>query len=232
MHAKPSKTSTGYTSNFKHMSLINQALRKAQQQRTPNRETTPADQTRAPQQNNYPQRSSTPKPGLLIGLIVGIAVLIGLVAGLTIIVLRNAPAPSAQPATAPVAAPAISQPALQPLTAAQPSTAPIQTSNSGSPSVLDELRQARQAAEAKAAEDTLATKKTAAQPSQDIIKWLSKARVSGVRLSGSGNKVILNNKAYSVGDTVNLALGLKVLIILEKRILFVAPNGKKYMKQI
>lgn len=214
------------------MSLINQALRKAQQQRTPNRETTPADQTGAPQQNNYPQRSSTLKPGLLIGLIVGIAVLIGLVAGLTIIVLRNDPAPAAQQATAPVAAPAFSQPALQPLTAAQPSSAPVQTSNSGSPSVLDELRQARQAAEAKAAEDTLATKKTAAQPSQDIIKWLSKARVSGVRLSGSGNKVILNNKAYSVGDTVNLALGLKVLIIQEKRILFVAPNGKKYMKQI
>jgi hypothetical protein len=38
--------------------------------------------------------------------------------------------------------------------------------------------------------------------------------------------------SYSVGETVNLGLGLKVLIIQEKRILFIDPNGKKYLKQV
>ncbi len=37
---------------------------------------------------------------------------------------------------------------------------------------------------------------------------------------------------YSVGETVNVGLALKVLSIQEKRILFIDANGKKYLKQI
>ncbi len=109
--------------------------------------------------------------------------------------------------------------------------------------MLNDLRIARVAAEAKAAADAtsakqveaakqLAATKAAAKPSQDIIQWLGKSKISGVRLSTSGNKVILNNNAYLVGETVNVGLGLKVLIIQEKRILFIDPNGKKYLKQL
>ncbi|MFQ3224053.1 MAG: hypothetical protein ACI8Z5_000295 [Lentimonas sp.] len=242
------------------MSLINQALRKAQNQRTPNRPATAADH--ANDANQGYKTASTGKPGLLIGLVAGIALLIGLVAGLTIVVLRKEPAPVAQQATipaaarttqvGPVATAAPSHPALQPLAPAP--QAPTQAVEQNSPSVLDELRIARQAAEAKAATDAaaaaLATKqaveaeavalaakqaaaaKAAAKPSQDIIHWLAQAKISGVRISGSASKVILNNKAYSIGDTVHVALGLKVLIIQEKRILFTDAKGKKYLKQL
>ena len=72
------------------MSLINQALRKAQHQRTPNRTATAADNASAPS-SNY--AASTSNPGLVIALVAGIALLIGLVAGLTIVVLRKDPAP-------------------------------------------------------------------------------------------------------------------------------------------
>jgi hypothetical protein len=81
---------------------------------------------------------------------------------------------------------------------------------------------AKQAAEARAA----------AKPSQDIVTWLSHAKVTGVRLSANSSKVILNNKGYIVGETVNFKLGIKVLAIQENRILFVDSNGKKYLKQI
>lgn len=223
------------------MSLINQALRKAQQQRTPSRPATAADHASA-SPTNY--RGNSNQSGLLIGLVAGIALLIGLVAGLTIVVLRKDPAPVTQqaatlPALVKQIAPAT--PVIQPL--APPTPAPTQPLEQGSPSVLNDLRLARVAAEAKAAADAtsakqveaakqLAATKAAAKPSQDIIQWLGKSKISGVRLSTSGNKVILNNKAYSVGETVNLGLGLKVLIIQEKRILFIDPNGKKYLKQV
>lgn len=227
------------------MSLINQALRKAQQQRTPSRTATAADHASA-SPTNY--RGNSNQSGLLIGLVAGIALLIGLVAGLTIVVLRKDPAPVTQqaatlPALVKQIAPAtpVFQPLAPPL--APPTPAPTQPLEQGSPSVLNDLRLARVAAEAKAAADAtsakqveaakqLAATKAAAKPSQDIIQWLSKSKISGVRLSTSGNKVILNNKAYSVGETVNLGLGLKVLIIQEKRILFIDPNGKKYLKQL
>lgn len=223
------------------MSLINQALRKAQQQRTPSRPATAADHASA-SPTNY--RVNSNQSGLLIGLVAGIALLIGLVAGLTIVVLRKDPAPVTQQAAtlpAPVKQIAPATPVFQPL--APPTPAPTQPLEQGSPSVLNDLRLARVAAEAKAAADAtsakqieaakqLAATKAAAKPSQDIIQWLGKSKISGVRLSTSGNKVILNNKAYSVGETVNLGLGLKVLIIQEKRILFIDPNGKKYLKQV
>ena len=223
------------------MSLINQALRKAQQQRTPSRPATAADHASA-SPTNY--RGNSNQSGLLIGLVAGIALLIGLVAGLTIVVLRKDPAPVTQQAAtlpAPVKQIAPATPVFQPL--APPTPAPTQPLEQGSPSVLNDLRLARVAAEAKAAADAtsakqieaakqLAATKAAAKPSQDIIQWLGKSKISGVRLSTSGNKVILNNKAYSVGETVNLGLGLKVLIIQEKRILFIDPNGKKYLKQV
>ena len=223
------------------MSLINQALRKAQQQRTPSRPATAADHASA-SPTNY--RGNSNQSGLLIGLVAGIALLIGLVAGLTIVVLRKDPAPVTQQAAtlpAPVKQIAPATPVFQPL--APPTPAPTQPLEQGSPSVLNDLRLARVAAQAKAAADAtsakqveaakqLAATKAAAKPSQDIIQWLGKSKISGVRLSTSGNKVILNNKAYSVGETVNLGLGLKVLIIQEKRILFIDPNGKKYLKQV
>jgi rRNA maturation endonuclease Nob1 len=231
------------------MSLINQALRKAQHQRTPNRPATAADHANASPSPSY-NTANTSKPGLLIGLVAGIALLIGLVAGLTIVLLRSEPAPAIQQAAssaiAPVA-PAVSPPALQPLSPALQATPPAQLVEQNRPSVLEELRTARQAAEAKAAAEAGAAKqaaaaalaakqaaeaKAAAKPSQDIIQWLAKSKISGVRLSGSASKVILNNKAYSVGDTVNASLGLKVLIVQEKRILFIDSNGKKYLKQV
>ena len=66
----------------------------------------------------------------------------------------------------------------------------------------------------------------------NIIHFVTVFQTSTETKTGSRSKVILNNKAYSVGDTVNLRLGLKILIIQEKRLLFIDANGKKYMKQL
>jgi hypothetical protein len=204
------------------MSLINQALRKAQRDRSPNRMASPAERTAAPESAYTP--SNGMPPGLVLGLVAGIALLIGLVAGLLVVVLQKDPAPIQQaiaPATQAVAVEAITR-----------ATALTQTVTRKQPSVLEELRIARQAAEAKAAAEAVAAEKAAAKPGQNIISWLSAATVSGIRLSDTGNKVILNNKSYVAGESVNYALGIKVLVIQEERILFIDANGKKYMKQL
>ena len=230
------------------MSLINQALRKAQRDRTPNRMAPPSENSAMPDQVRTAGNGMN--TNLVIGLVAGFASLIGLVVGLMFVVLQKDPAPVPHPAPsvavtqAPQPATVPAQPLAAPTTPALiPAPAPTAPVATESPSLLEELRIAREAAEAKAAAEAaearkveaaaLAAKaKAAAGPSKDIIKWLETATISGVRLSESGSKVILNNKSYAVGDIVNFGLGLKVLIIQQQRVLFIDANGKKYLKQL
>lgn len=238
------------------MSLINQALRKAQRDRTPHRM---AETGSNGPSANAPSGASGMKPGLLIGLIVAVALLLGLVSGLSIVLLKgNDAAPAARqastttqepatPATAPTppvestaATPEKIEP-IAPATASSNQAPPIESETT--PPVVAELRKAREAAEAKAAAEAKlaeaeakaadeAAARAAAEPSREIIEWLTQSKVTGVMLSETNSKIILNGNTYAVGEYVNYALGLKVMIVQEKRILFVDENGKKYMKRL
>ena len=248
------------------MSLINQALKKAQHDRSGT--TAPPPMNTAENQRQHAHEMANAdrslKPGLIIGLVVAIAVLVGLVAGLTLALLKEQPAvpqlaatPTPQalkPASASAETPALPVPSA---TAPQLSTPPIATiSSKTSPSsdTLEELRLAREAAEAKArteaevarkAEEAreaaeLAARKAAEQqaaiakadPSEEIIQWLGQSTINGVRLSESGSKVLLNGRSYGVGEHVNFKLKLKVMAIREKLVLFVDQTGKKYLKRL
>ncbi|MGJ8639286.1 MAG: hypothetical protein ACSHYA_07815 [Opitutaceae bacterium] len=236
------------------MSLINQALRKAQQDRTPKRMAPPGGQPESGSIPAQPAPNSGMKPGIIIGLIVVVALLIGVIAGLSVVVFKDAPSAPEQakePTTPIVASETIRQPEATPAPLTPPAPSPKvaqpTTHTDPTPPVIDELRIAREAAEAKAAEQARLAKEAEAariaaeaekariaeaKPSQDIITWLSTAKISGVRLSENDSKVILNGKAYSAGESVHLSFGLKVFIIQEKRVLFIDSNGKKYMKRI
>ncbi len=255
------------------MSLINQALRKAQRDRTPNRMVQPGEQPAAGGYAATPASDLGMKPSLMIGLIIMVALLIGVITGLSIVLFKDSPAPIAtidQPSPPPLASPPADTPsAITPSTPAATQPTSNTVTPETTPSVIDELRIAREQAEAKAIADAKAAQEAetarvaaeakleaarvaaeaeaeaarvaaeaeaeriaAAQPSQEIIDWLSQAKVSGVRLSDSGSKVILNGKAYSIGETVHFGLGLKVRVIQEKRILFEDRIGKKYMKRL
>jgi len=242
------------------MSLINQALRKAQRDRAPNRMAGSGS-------GEFPASAATSgsgmKPGLIIGLVVAVALLLGLVAGLSVVLLKgNDAAPLAQssppasektPAQESAPAPppepvATTTNEVEPIASAvEPPTTPPALERETTPPVVEELRKAREAAEAKAGAEAEAAEaqaraeakaaeeaaaRAAAKPSQDIIDWLSRAQITGVKLSATESKVILNDKSYAVGEYVNFKLGMKVMIIQEKRILFVDENGKKYMKRL
>jgi hypothetical protein len=207
------------------MSLINQALHKAQRDRTPKRMPQPGEQSPAAYANSA---ASGMNPALVIGLVIAVAVLIGLVVGLSDVIFNDGSKAPQQFANAPAS--------LAPATSATPQISqPLATTGkfeaAPEPSVVDELRKAREAAEAKAAYQTKAAEqaaaRAAAKPSEDIIAWLGSAKLSGVRISGTGNKAIVNGNTYSVGDFVNFKLGLKVMIIQQTRVFFVDNNGKK-----
>lgn len=230
------------------MSLINQALRKAQRDRTPNRMPQAGEHSPAAYAGSA---ASGMNPSLVIGLVLAVAVLIGLVAGLSIVLFKGdssasaenvarAPQPLLEPSALTFTKTSV-DPQITPLTAStMPETAPA-------PSVVEKLRKAREATEAEAAVQAKAVAgkaaaeakasaeaaaRAAAQPSEDIITWLGQAKITGVRLSDSESKVILNGKTYGVGEYANFKLGLKVMVIQEKRILFIDENGKKYLKRL
>jgi len=236
------------------MSLINQALRKAQRDRTPNRMSQPDEQSPAAYASSA---ASSMNPALVIGLVITVAILIGLVVGLSAVLFKGDSAPPGQVATAPAAAaqtaattatdatnapsPAETVSTIARLSAFPAATAAVETTSA--PSVVDELRKAREASEAEAAaqakaaaERTQAAEqaaaRAAAKPSEDIIAWLSSARLSGVRISDTGSRAIINGETYAVGEFVNFQLGLKVMVVQEERVLFVDKNGKKYMKRL
>jgi len=243
------------------MSLINQALRKAQRDRTPNRMAQPGEQSPVAYASSA---ASGMSPALVISLVIAVALLIGLVVGLSVVIFKGDSTPPQQVATTPPATPepgGSSQTATPPAISTtvgpqitQPeTTAPVVEARVES-GVVGELRKAREAAEAEvaarakaaaekeaaeaekeAAEAIVAEKaaaRAAAQPSEDIITWLGSAKLSGVKISETESKVILNGRPYAVGEYVNFKLGLKIMIIQEERVLFVDNNGKKYMKRL
>jgi hypothetical protein len=185
------------------------------------------------------------RPALIIGLVIVVAVLIGLVAGLSIVIFRGdgATATANLAASPPVAPTSPVDPQITPPAASSPSApmlpADAASTPAASPGIIEELRRARAASEAAAAAQAEAAAVEAGAAaeaanllSEEIIQWLSRATVSGVRLSERENRVLLNGRAYTEGEFVNYTLGLKVLVIQETRILFVDPNDKKYMKRL
>ncbi len=55
-------------------------------------------------------------------------------------------------------------------------------------------------------------------------------RVSGIRASGSGSKVLLNEKVYKVNDIVDRANGLRLTQVANDALTFATPDGVTYVK--
>ena len=233
------------------MSLINQALRKAQQDRSPG--------NRSESGPNHPvggMPSSSDKsmqPKVIIGLVALVALLFGLATGLSVVLLKSdsaesptvagneaSPAPPSTSDAPPQAKPTTEAPPapLDPITASGTEAAQTPTParsepelSDAAPALVEELRRAREAAEAKAQAEAAAVAQAEAN-TPAIVEWLTESRISGVRLSPTNSKVILNGEAYGEGEYVNFQLGLKVIRIEETRVLFADDSGKKYMKRI
>jgi hypothetical protein len=234
------------------MSLINEALKKAQNERSPTPPATPPGGTPPPpaatSQSSAPQPSPFGKIGVLIAIC---AVIVSLSVLATVFLLRGPSKPSqpttpAQPqriAAADTAAahanpdptiPAEKTPAAA-ATNASTASAPNATAGNGSVSPAVAVGTASPSTApviaVPTATPTPSPEPTPVKPTVRIQALVDKFRISGIRISDTDSKVILNDHLFRVDDPVESSLGLRLTKIEEHRLTFVDADGNTYVKR-
>ena len=219
------------------MSLINEALKKAQHQRTGSAMDAPP----MPGGGSGGTRGRQGMPtGTLVLLIAGAVVVIAVSVGATIYLVNRSPDTKVA-VTTPVVAPVATAPAIAPApapttttsVAAAPSAviAPIiikapppvvETPSAPPPAVETETPAvAATPAPEPVAEGSLADR---------IANYVDKVRVTGIRSSESGSKVLMNDRVYRLNDIVDRKLGLRLVKIASDSLTFADANGATYVK--
>jgi hypothetical protein len=230
------------------MSLINDALKKAQRQRTGHHSAT--SQPPMPGGGAAPLRSAGGKSGsnpqlLLLGAGALLGVLIA--AGFMIFVRGG----KSDTVPAPTAAPVASTPAPKP---AEPSVAaPVAFSSSvksaeptlvvktepapapvTNPAASPAAPSTAASAAATAPTPTVAVAPTPSEPaapSLRMIEAIEALRVAGIRAgTGSDAKVLMNDRVYRIGDTVDHALGIKLTAVTANSLSFRDASGATYTR--
>ena len=193
------------------MSLINEALRKAQSERTMAPGLGDDSGIKKPPVNYTTQ---TNRLGLMIGLSIVILLLLGMIAGLAFVLLNKYAAHS-YPQT----------------TIAEPEAPDYSTDKQTSidNSAAQSIAPAK-SAPANSEPETTDVPVPASKPNEEIVDWLAQSKVTGVRITNSSSKVILNNQAFVPGDSVNMTLDLTILKIEAERIIFIDSNNVEYVK--
>jgi hypothetical protein len=228
------------------MSLINDALKKAQRQRTNNPFGIDAPM---PGGGGRRAKRGSPMPAQNILLIVaGCAVLVVLSAVGAIFFVNgksDSPKPAAITASVapivPVAAetnlPALEIPALSLPAKSDPPVAAISTpAGPALPPAETKVEPIPPSpvAAAKAASEPSITAASAAPrpgvPDERVHAYLDALRVTGVRTSGASSRVLLNEKVYRLNETVDRNLALKLTGVETDFLTFTGANGMEYRK--
>jgi hypothetical protein len=229
------------------MSLINEALKKAQKQRT----------GESPSLSGLPGVGGEPaariarraKPVGFNSLLTRIGIGAGAVALLVIagiFLARMLTSPPAAPAPAKpavvAAAETVSKPAdAAPAKPAEPGVAnankfllPVAVTPTPAPvtpaPAAVENKPAVTAAVVPAAPAAPAKPAPAAKLEPKAITYIENIRVAGIRASGADSKVLMNDRVYRVGDTVEHELGLKLTGITSNSLSFEDERGAKYTR--
>ena len=222
------------------MSLINDALKKAQKQRT----------DESPPVGSMPSIGGEPaariakraKPLGFNSLLMWIGIGAGLVAALVVGGFFLVRGMTAGPATTPPAKPPIVAQATTPPTE---QSSPVKPSGSTptSPYVLPAVPGAAPAKATVPAAVVVAApvvpppEPEIPKPAAPLLKLLPKAvayiealHVSGIRASTTDSKVLMNDRVYRVGDTVEHELGLKLAEITASSLTFEDERGARYTR--
>jgi hypothetical protein len=236
------------------MSLINDALKKAQKQRTG--EAPPFASMPTIGGERASQLAERSAPGgsnarfMQIGL--GAAGLVVVVVGVFFIARSlNSPvphvsatpaAPAAQP---PVSSPASSTPSVLP---AAPETKPIVTETASAPAAFVlPVATPPPAAPPKVVTAKVEPKPVVSEPVEapapapvakavapkldgKSINYIEGLHVAGIRASGSDSKVLMNDRVYRIGDIVEHDLDLKLVGITANSLTFENDDGARYTR--
>jgi hypothetical protein len=235
------------------MSLINDALKKAQRQRTNNPFGIAAPM---PGGGGRVARRGSGMPTQTIVLIVaGCAVLVVISAVGAVVFVNGKSAPKAKPATTAVASVSVAPPtqatefpklAIQPIVVPAKTETPIVSAATVVPpqttpekKIESSASASTSAASAKPAppEPTVSPAKTPppvpasrALPDERVHAYLDALRIAGVRASGASSRVLLNEKVYRLNDLVDRSLALRLTAVETEFLKFTDSNGVEYEK--
>jgi len=239
------------------MSLINEALKKAQHQRSG-----PMDSPPMPGGGSGSGRGPQGMPKGTMILLIAAAVVVIVVSVVTTVYFLNRgpteiaaerpPAIKLGPVTLPKPAansspvviapvviqpPAITTPPPPPPAATTPAPGPASTAAAVPAAVApaiaapaDSQPPTTTAATTPSADTTPPAPGPDAPLAERIADYVDKVRVMGIRTSESGSKVLMNDKVYRVNDVVNRSLGLKLTKIEPDSLTFTDANGATYVK--
>ncbi len=239
------------------MSLINEALKKAQKQRTG--EAPPLASMPAIGGESAARIARRAKPApintLLIRLGMGAGALVVVLIAAVWLLRRPstpelpvptpaAPVSTATPSPASTPTPAASAPVVVPPPAATASTDPVFTVPISAPpaSAAPVATPARNPAPVAAAPVTapspapaaaVPTPAPASAPARlepRAITYIENIRVAGIRASASDSKVLMNDRVYRVGNTVEPELGLRLVEITASSLTFEDDRGARYTR--
>ena len=231
------------------MSLINDALKKAQRERTggaPETTPVPGGGSRPPLEA---QRRANRGPQLT--LIAGGAIAGMVLAGGAVWFFRSPPPPTApstpvraeaSPAIAATAAPAATPPASIPApvaSQAQSGPGPVLTPAESTPAKSSTSTEPTVSTAARAVATPSHEPMRANPPAPSAAPTLTLAklaeivdalRVTGIRPAGADSKVLLNDRVFRLGDVVDLAHGVRLTGATANSLTFSEPSGLVYTR--
>lgn len=233
------------------MSLINDALKKAQRQRTNNPFGIEAPM---PGGGGRAARRSSGMPTQTIIMIAAGCALLVVISGVGAVFFVNGKS-TPKPKPVPAAPVAITPPPTEtefPKLAIQPIVVPVKTEPpvvtaapvTPPPSTPEKKIESNAAA---STPSNVATVKPAApepsvplakapaptpraQPDERVHAYLDALRIAGVRASGASSRVLLNEKVYRLNDLVDRSLNLRLTAVETEFLKFTDSNGVEYEK--
>ncbi len=125
-------------------------------------------------------------------------------------------------ATASTGAPQFTLPLATPTSAPATATPPASTTTAQAAVQLPAATPSAEAVKAPPAERPKA--------SAQMVKLIEGFRVTGIRASGGDSKVLMNDRVYRVGDTVDIDLGLKLTGVAQGALTFENAQGAVYTR--
>lgn len=228
------------------MSLINEALKKAQRQRTadpapsaPPLSSVPIGLPTAPRIAK--RRQPVPARTQIIILVGGIAVILmgGVLAFLFLVGDTAPPPPPPRPVVVTQPAPVVVSPppvTVTPVVIVPVApVAPVAPVTPPKPDTLFTLPQSpaertAAAAATKAAGVVSAVKPTGPVANPRVYEFLDALRITGIRISDTDPKVIMNDRVYRLNDLVDRPTGLRITRVESSLLVFVDATGYEYRK--
>jgi hypothetical protein len=230
------------------MSLINEALKKAQRQRS---DQPPGSSSVADRRGDGPRPMRTQS---VILLVAGAAVLVVFSVVITVYLLNRNPVAAPVPSTAPTAktpAPAVDLSAPSPVivapvipTPTPVAATPVETTTvattppavsalpTATPPAVEITTPAPSAAVTTPhPEPAEAAPPAVVRPTElEIQLFVDAIRVTGIKSNGGESKVLMNDRVYRVNDFVNRSLALKLVGVEPEKLTFSDASGTTYTK--